>query len=111
MQNLKKIFLTMFALLVILSANVVYAQTDTEIYESTDEKEAVGNITYAGDVTNEMGSASYWAEKLGQEADKVLLNSTEIETINQEIIDGSGTLVFDITLIEEEKTQAERNCC
>ena len=79
-----------------------------KVFESSDAENNNGNVTHASGVTDEMANSSYWADKLGEEADKLLLNSEEIETINQEIIDGSGTGVFDLTKIEESKTQEAR---
>ena len=108
MKKLKKILYSVIVFFAILSANVIYAEADTQIYESTNKQESKGNITYAQEVTSDMSNASYWANKLGKEADRLILNTNEIEKINQEIIDGSGTLVYDITSITEEKTQIER---
>ena len=109
MKKIKQIsicFLIFFS--IILLTNVAYAGTELEVYQSTITESEKGNVTYAEDITNEMASASYWANKLGQEADKLILNHNEIKTINQEIVDGSGTQVFDITTITESKTQAVR---
>lgn len=108
MKKNKKILYAVIVFFIILSAHAVYAETDTQIYESTNKQETKGNITYAQEVTSEMGNAPYWANKLGKEADRVILDTNKIKITNQEIIDGSGTLVYDITTITEGKTQAER---
>ena len=105
---MKKIFYVFVVFLVILSVNTVYSQANTEIYESKDNQEEKGNVTYPTEVSNDMLDASYWINKLGKDADRLLLNSNEIETINQEIIAGEDTLVCDITAIAEEMTQSER---
>ena len=114
MTKIKRILYTIAIFFVVFSVSTVYAESNTDaeldakIYESTEEQEEKGNVTYASDVTYEMGEASYWSNKLGEEADRILLNQDEIKTINQEIIDGSGTGVYDITQISEGKTQADR---
>ena len=55
-----------------------------------------------------MKNASYWINKLGKDADKLLLNTNEIKKINQDIINEKDTSVNDITKITEDMTQAER---
>ena len=82
---------------------IIYTSTLTTTVEETEE----GNLSYASGVTNEMCNSTYWSEKL-DDADKVLMSSKEIEELNQAIIDGSGTKVFDLTMIEETKTAKER---
>ena len=108
MKNSKKIICSIIFLFVIFSTNFVHAEENANIYKSSEKQEAKGNVTYAQEVTSDMSNTSYWANKLGKEADRLILNTNEIEKINQEIIDGSGTLVYDITSITEEKTQIER---
>ena len=105
---MKKIFYVLIVFLVILSVNTVYAQANTVIYESKDNQEEKGNVTYPKEVSNDMLDASYWVNKLGEEADRLLLNSNEIELINQDIIAGADTLVCDIIAEREEMTQRER---
>lgn len=109
MKTKNKIYILIIAMFAIsfFYMNISYADTE-EIYESIEVEESKGNVTYASDVTDEMASSTYWADKLGEEADKLLMNSNQIETINQEIIDGSGTGVFDITTKAETKTQSQR---
>lgn len=107
-MKIKKICCILIVFLTVFFVNTIYSDANVEIYESTDKQEENGNITYPVEVNNDMKIASYWADKLGQEADKLLLNTNEIETINQEIIDGAGTGVYDITKISETKTQGER---
>ena len=107
MKNSKKIIYSIIFLFVIFSANFVYAEENANIYKSS-EKQEKGNVTYAQEVTQDMASATYWSNKLGQDANKLMLNSDEISKINKEIINESETLVCDITKVAEDKTQAER---
>ena len=114
MKQSIKIYVSVFIILftVIFSANNSYANSNNEIeehlYESVDNTDNNRNVSYASGVTEEMTSSSYWADKLGDDADKILLTSEEIETVNEEIIIGSGTGVINITGIVEGKTQEER---
>lgn len=105
---MKRIFYILIVFIVILSVNTAYVQANTEIYESKDLQEEKGNVTYPKEVSSDMLNVSYWVNKLGKEADKLLLNSSEIESINKDIIEGEGTFVCDITSITEEMTQRER---
>ena len=107
-MQMKKILYVLIVFCVILSANTIYAQANSQIYESKDKQEEKGNVTYPKDVNSDMLNASYWINKLGEEADRLLLNSNEIESINQDIIAGENTLVRDILATTEEMTQSQR---
>ena len=108
MQKTKKIIYTLIAYLIILSSSIVYAEAEPSLYESSNEQDTKGNVTYAQEVTTEMTDPSYWSNKLGEEANKLLLTPDEIKQVNNDIIIGRGTFVFDITDINETITQARR---
>ena len=108
MKSSKKIIYSFILAFMIFSANFVYADENTNVYESLEKQEKRGNVTYAQEVTQDMVNATYWSNKLGQDADKIMLNSEQILMLNKEIIDGSGTLVYDITNLTEKIIQSER---
>lgn len=105
---MEKFFYALILFFVTLSVATGYSQANEEIYESKDNQEIKSNVTYPKKVGSDMLDVSYWVNKLGREADKLLLNSSEIESINQDIIAGEGTRVNDIIAITEEMTQSER---
>ena len=101
-------------LVIITQPSFIYAveSENEEVYASvltknSSEEEDTGNLTYASGVTNEMCNADFWASKT-KDADKELMTKKKIEELNQKIIDGAGTNVFDVTQIQEKKTASER---
>ncbi len=108
-KKTSKILLIVFLvfLLNILIINNSYATTVEEVFVE-NVKNKLDYVTHESTVTDEMATSDYWANKIGKNADKVLLSPYEIAIINQEIIDGSGTNVFDITALNESKTQEQR---
>ena len=113
----KKCILTniILCLLIVLSSNVVKAEEThdgQEVYTSvlttngTEEKDT-RNLSYAQYVTNEMNNAEYWKNR-STDANQVLMSTAEIKTLNKKIINTEGTDTYDITKINETKTQAER---
>ncbi|MBR3249544.1 MAG: C40 family peptidase [Clostridia bacterium] len=109
-----KFIFTFVLIATITQTNFIYATAleDEEVYESlltTNEQEETdtGNLTYASGVTDEMCKPEYWASKI-KDASKVLMTKSEISKLNQDIIDGAGTNVFDLTKINETKTPSER---
>ena len=86
----------------------VLVPVSNEKHETTDNAKDNGNIKYADNVTSEMSNADYW-KNLIENPDMLLLTPEEISELNQAIIDGSGTMVFDIEKIEEnlKSTQTE----
>ncbi|MBQ3413906.1 MAG: C40 family peptidase [Clostridia bacterium] len=79
-----------------------------EKHGTADNTKNKGNIKYAENVTSEMSSADYW-KNLIENPDKVILTPEEIEKLNQSIIDGSGTMVFDLETLGDNlsRTQTE----
>ena len=57
-------------------------------------------VPYMGDVTEEMTQASYWYSKT-ETPDDVLADINEIQTINNDIVEGSGTGVGDLRTVAD----------
>lgn len=108
MKKINKSIYVIIIALAILFINTACAYANTEIYESVENKEKIRNITRPKEVTSDMEKSSYWINKLGQKADKLILNSSQIEKNNKDIIEGADTGVYDFITITEKQTQAER---
>ena len=92
----------------LINTNNIFANSNlVEVYVEDTNLMKVG-ASHESTVTDEMSTSSFWINKIGNDANKLLLNKDQISVINQEIIDGSGTQVFDITAITEKKTQENR---
>lgn len=110
----KIIIISIVLSIIMTQISFIYAANaeDEEVYESlltTNDKEETdtGNLTFASGVTDEMCKPEYWSSKT-KDASKELMTKSEIAKLNQNIIDGEGTNVFDLTQIQEKKTASER---
>ena len=82
----------------------IYADSvlsDAGIYISVDDTSNDGNITYASGVTTEMCRSSYWSDKLGKEADRVLMTSEEIDELNAKMLAKPETNMYDLENLPE----------
>lgn len=93
-------------IIVLLSVFSACAQNNSETMEPLEPQ--TNPVAYPQGVSSEMSDPSWWAEMLGQDADRLLLSAAEIEAINQAIVAEPDTGVWDLTEISEDLTQAER---
>lgn len=87
-----------------VSDAVIYTSSDDAsivLYESSEENTESGNLTYASGVTAEMCHSSYWREKLGKDADRVLITSGEIDELNSKMLQAPETNMFDLESFPE----------
>ena len=89
------------------SLTSILTPVDNEKHGTSDNIKDNGNIKYAENVTSEMSNADYW-KNLIQNPDKVLLTAEEIAKLNQAIVDGSGTMVFDLETIEDNLSRTQK---
>ena len=104
----------MLSIIINFQTSYIYADNiqDEEVYESLltsneQEETETGNLTYASGVIDEMCRPKYWTNKI-KDSDKILMTKAEIAKLNQDIIDGAGTNVFDVTQIQEKRSATER---
>lgn len=109
-QNLQKYILIFIGIILILALLQGNANAETgEIYTSMlidTESENTDRVTRIQNVTNEMTKSSYWKNRI-YNANDVIMTKQEISELNQAIVDGAGTNVFDLTKISATKTQNE----
>lgn len=88
-----------------ISADPIY------VYESADDTASGGNITYANGVSAEMCRPAYWREKLGEDADRVLMTSGGIDELNAKMLAKPETNMFDLEDMPEtyETSPVERS--
>lgn len=63
---------------------------------AVDDASNKGNITYASGVTPQMCSSSYWRDKLGKDADRVLMSVAEIDELNAKMLAKPETNMHDL---------------
>ena len=85
--------------------NPVKAVNGQDVYESlltNNENEATssGNAIHAQYVSNLMTKPAFWKSQ-AKSVDKVLMSLDEIKKINQDIVDASGTKVYDLETIQK----------
>ena len=68
---------------------------------AVDDASNKGNITYASGVTPQMCSSSYWREKLGKDADRVLMSVAEIDELNAKMLAKPETNMHDLENMPE----------
>ncbi len=56
---------------------------------------------YLNGITEEMCTSSYWKDKNFIEINKQLMTGAQINVLNRKIVDGSGTMVFDLEELQE----------
>ena len=94
----KIVFLTTLLIMLSICGNV-YASTQ---YYTGEKSDHARKETYLHGITAEMCTAGYWKDKTFYGLDKIIMNDSQIDTLNRRIVDGSGTMVFDL---EEKKSQ------
>ena len=85
--------------------NPVKAANGQDVYESlltNNENEATssGNAIHAQYVSNLMTKSAFWKSQ-AKSVDKVLMSLDEIKKLNQNIVDASGTKVYDLETIQK----------
>ena len=85
--------------------NPVKAANGQDVYESlltNNENEATssGNAIHAQYVSNLMTKSAFWKSQ-AKSVDKVLMSLDEIKKLNQNIVDTSGTKVYDLETIQK----------
>ena len=85
--------------------NPVKAVNGQDVYESlltNNENEATssGNAIHAQYVFNLMTKSAFWKSQ-AKSVDKVLMSLDEIKKLNQNIVDASGTKVYDLETIQK----------
>lgn len=85
--------------------NPVKAVNGQDVYESlltNNENEATssGNAIHAQYVSNLMTKPAFWKSQ-AKSVDKVLMSLDEIKKLNQDIVDASGTKVYDLETIQK----------
>ena len=101
----EKTFL-MFVLIAVQSIFSVF-KVGAENAEVITKIRGIGNITYPSGVTNEMCSSSYWKNKLGEDADRLLITSSDIVELNAKMLNAPETKMFDL---ENMPDTYESNC-
>ncbi|MCR5430023.1 MAG: C40 family peptidase [Eubacterium sp.] len=94
MKRLIIVTITIMALFATtVSADVIYKSVDTK------EKSKAGNVTYARGVTEEMCKADYWTARTYTDADAVLMNTSEIDEINERALGNKSCNLNDLVNI------------
>lgn len=88
----KIVFLTTLLIMLSLCGNA-YASTQ---YFTGEKSDHARKETYLHGITAEMCAANYWKDKTFYGLDKIIMNNSQIDTLNRRIVDGSGTMVFDL---------------
>ena len=101
---------TLIAIIIVFSIilalnNPVKAAYGQDVYESlltNNENEATssGNAIHAQYVSNLMTKSAFWKSQ-AKSVDKVLMSLDEIKKLNQNIVDASGTTVYDLETIQK----------
>ena len=60
-----------------------------------------GNLDFAQGVAEEMGSAEYWKNKLGEDADRLLMTAEEIDKLNARMLAEPKTSMHDLENMPE----------
>ena len=102
--KIKFILLLNIAIIVLFGCKV-NASTS---YFTGKKADYVRKDEYLHGITEEMCTANYWKDKNFIDINKQLMNSAEISTLNQKIVDGSGTMVFDLEKLNETFNADER---
>ena len=71
---------------------------------SYDNTENTGNLTYASGVDEKMCHASYWKDKLGRNAQRLLMTGSEIEELNAKMLAEPKTCMHDLENMPETYT-------
>ena len=85
-----------------LAASVmIISSLSSNVYAFPSENSETGNLTYASGVSEQMCHSTYWREKLGKDADRVLMSGAQIEALNKNILKKSETNMFDLENMSE----------
>lgn len=95
--KIKAILLISAAIVISIACNV---NADTPYYTGR-KSDHVRKQEYLHGITEEMCEANYWKDKNFIEIDKQLMTSGQIDVLNRKIVDGSGTMVFDLEELQE----------
>ncbi len=91
-KKFKIVFLTTLVLILSLCTNA-YASTP---YFTGEKSDHARKEIYLHGITAEMCTANYWKDKTFYGLDKIIMDNSQIDTLNRRIVDGSGTMVFDL---------------
>ena len=96
-KNIKLILLLSVAFIISIACNVNAATP----YYTGRKSNHVRKQEYLHGITEEMCVANYWKDKNFIGIDKQLMTSEQIDVLNRKIVDGSGTMVFDLEELQE----------
>ena len=91
-KRLKIILLLSVTIIISMACNVKAATP----YFTGRKSDHVRKQEYLYGITEEMCTANYWTDKNFIDIDKQLMTSGQIDILNRKIVDGSGTMVFDL---------------
>ena len=92
-------FILLFSAMIIFS--IACKVNATTPYFTGRKSDHVRKQEYLHGITESMCNANYWKDKNFIEIDKQLMSSSQITDLNRKIVDGSGTMVFDLEELQE----------